>query len=110
MNQDIDDSEDSRSNSIFSLGVRGTGIALTAGVASWVLRGGSLLASFLSTIPVWRGLDPLPILAAARKKQKKDVFIANSKKNKSDADDIDDTDDVFQEDGSITSKNTVQDA
>ena len=110
MNQDIDDSEDSRSNNIFTAGVRGTGIALTAGFASWVLRGGSLLASFLSTIPVWRGLDPLPILAAARKKQQKDVYIANSKKNKSDADDIEDTDDLFQKNGNNISKNPVQDA
>jgi len=31
---------------------------------SWTLRGGSLVASFLSTMPIWRGFDPLPILDA----------------------------------------------
>jgi len=107
MNQDIDESEETGGNNVFTAGVRGTGIALTAGFASWVLRGSSLLASFLSTIPVWRGLDPLPILAAARKKQKKDVNVASSKKNSSDADDIDE---IFDENGNRIHRNTVQDA
>ena len=106
MHQDIDESEETGRNNVFTAGVRGTGIALTAGFASWVLRGSSLLASFLSTIPVWRGLDPLPILAAARKKQKKDINIASSKKSKPDADDIDD---MFDENGNRINRNTVQD-
>jgi hypothetical protein len=110
MNHDIDESAETRANSIFSAGIRGTGIALTAGVASWVLRGSSLLASFLSTVPVWRGLDPLPILAAARKKQTKDVNIAKSKKNNSDTDtDTDDVDDIFEENNNAP-KNPTQDA
>jgi hypothetical protein len=40
-------------------------LSLTAGFVSWVLRAGSLLSSFLSVVPLWKQLDPLPILSAA---------------------------------------------
>lgn len=30
----------------------------------WMLRGGYVLASVLSTMPVWQHMDPLPVLAA----------------------------------------------
>ena len=40
-----------------------TGVVLTAGVVAWILRSGALLSSLLSTIPLWKGYDPLPILA-----------------------------------------------
>jgi hypothetical protein len=33
----------------------------------WLLRGGMLLASLLSSMPAWQFLDPLPILV--RKKR-----------------------------------------
>jgi hypothetical protein len=37
-------------------------LAMTAGYVIWSLRGASLLASLLTSIPLWRSLDPLPIL------------------------------------------------
>ena len=43
-------------------------MALTAGFISWVLRGGALSAALLSTMPMWKGFDPLPLLAARRSK------------------------------------------
>jgi len=43
--------------------VSSSGVALTAGVVAWVLRGGALMTSLISTIPLWKGYDPLPILA-----------------------------------------------
>ena len=43
--------------------ISGSGVALTAGVVAWVLRGGALMTSLISTIPLWKGYDPLPILA-----------------------------------------------
>jgi len=43
--------------------VSSSGVALTAGVVAWVLRSGALLTSLMSTIPLWKGYDPLPILA-----------------------------------------------
>ena len=38
-------------------------MALSAGVVAWVLRSGALMTSLMSTIPLWKGYDPLPILA-----------------------------------------------
>jgi hypothetical protein len=40
----------------------GATTSLTAGIVSWVLRGGSLLASLMSTVPLLNRFDPLPIL------------------------------------------------
>jgi VCBS repeat-containing protein len=46
----------------------GTAVATTAslsvGYIMWMLRGGYVLASVLSTMPVWQNIDPLPVLAA----------------------------------------------
>ena len=38
-------------------------VSLTAGFVSWLLRTGSLLATFLSATPMLRQFDPIPILA-----------------------------------------------
>jgi hypothetical protein len=35
---------------------------LSVGYVLWLLRGGVLLASLLTSIPAWRLLDPLPVL------------------------------------------------
>ena len=35
----------------------------TAGYAVWMLRGGTLLTTFMSPMPAWQAFDPLPILA-----------------------------------------------
>ncbi|UVT18916.1 MAG: cadherin domain-containing protein [Nitrospira sp.] len=39
-----------------------SGVALSAGFVAWILRGGSLIASFLVSMPAWRRFDPLPVL------------------------------------------------
>lgn len=39
-----------------------SGMALSAGFVAWLLRGGSLVASFLVSMPAWRHFDPLPVL------------------------------------------------
>ena len=44
---------------------------LSAGVVTWVLRAGSLMASLLSSMPLWRGLDPLPVLLMTDDKRKR---------------------------------------
>ena len=36
--------------------------ALTVGYVTWLLRGGSLVASFLASLPAWAAFDPLPVL------------------------------------------------
>jgi CSLREA domain-containing protein len=38
-------------------------IGLSVGYVVWLLRGGMLLASLLTSMPAWQFLDPLPILA-----------------------------------------------
>jgi hypothetical protein len=50
-----------------------SGITLSVGFVAWILRGGSLLASFLVSMPVWRHFDPLPVLGSgARDRRKRD--------------------------------------
>ncbi|HZR90535.1 MAG TPA: filamentous hemagglutinin N-terminal domain-containing protein [Bradyrhizobium sp.] len=44
-----------------------TSIALTAGLIGWLLRGGSLVAALLSSIPLWSGFDPLVIVTQPRR-------------------------------------------
>ncbi len=45
-------------------------IGLSVGYVVWVLRGGMLLASLLSSMPAWQFLDPLPILARKREDER----------------------------------------
>jgi hypothetical protein len=58
--------------------VRHTFVAITVGYVVWSLRGASLIASLLTSMPLWRSLDPLPILenrvAAEKRKQKRRWF------------------------------------
>jgi hypothetical protein len=41
-------------------------VGLSSGFVIWMLKGGSLLASVLSSLPAWRLTDPLAILAGSR--------------------------------------------
>jgi filamentous hemagglutinin family protein len=45
-----------------------TSIALTAGFMAWLLRGGALLSALLSSMPLWRGFDPLMVVLQPRRK------------------------------------------
>ncbi len=38
-------------------------VGIAAGFLTWFLRGGSLLTSLLSSMPLWSRFDPLPVLA-----------------------------------------------
>jgi len=40
---------------------------LSVGYVIWLLRGGLLLTSLLSSLPAWNVVDPLPILANAKR-------------------------------------------
>ena len=42
--------------------------AAWVGYAIYALRAGSLLSSLLSIMPLWRSLDPLPVIEAAEAK------------------------------------------
>ena len=39
---------------------------LSVGYVIWLIRGGVLLSSVLSSLPAWRLVDPLPVLAYTR--------------------------------------------
>ncbi|WP_413700510.1 putative Ig domain-containing protein [Psychromonas sp. KJ10-10] len=60
MRQDINQDMD------FSKTVVGSSLAVSAGISAgyvaWLARSGVLLSSVLSTLPMWRFIDPLPIL------------------------------------------------
>jgi hypothetical protein len=42
----------------------------TVGIVSYLLRAGSLVASLMSTLPLWRGFDPIVIFTGDKKKRK----------------------------------------
>lgn len=48
-----------------------SGLALSAGFVAWILRSGSLLASFLVSMPAWRHFDPLPVLGISGRDRRK---------------------------------------
>lgn len=61
------------------------GITVTAGVITWLLRSGFLLASLAATMPAWRHFDPLPVVLVSdrkRRKTKADMAAAADKENK----------------------------
>jgi hypothetical protein len=40
---------------------------LSVGYVLWLARGGALVASLMSSVPAWASVDPLPVLAQARR-------------------------------------------
>ena len=69
MSKDMEDAfekEEKQQQLIMEI-VSGVTLCLTAGFVSWMLQSGSLLASLLSAVPVWKRIDPLLILAAKKR-------------------------------------------
>ena len=44
--------------------------AFTVGIVGFLLRAGSLLASLMSTLPLWKGFDPIAVFSRRKKKKK----------------------------------------
>jgi VCBS repeat-containing protein len=63
MNLDMSGSADDDSNALIYGSVQGASAVMVAGFLTWFLRGGALLTSLLSTLPLWARIDPLPVLA-----------------------------------------------
>jgi hypothetical protein len=42
---------------------------LSVGYVIWAIRGGSLLVTLLTTLPLWRWLDPLPVLESYERRK-----------------------------------------
>jgi hypothetical protein len=49
-----------------------TSVGLSAGYVVWMLKGGSLLASVLSSLPAWQLADPLAILVGTKEDEDED--------------------------------------
>jgi hypothetical protein len=71
--QDIDEmkdavDEDARFDNEFVVRVVSTsGMGIAAAFAAYSLRGGALIASLLSSVPLWTAYDPLPILSREKR-------------------------------------------
>ncbi|MFT5701254.1 MAG: putative delta-60 repeat protein [Desulforhopalus sp.] len=63
--------ESKGSNKVIVYVTSGVSASLTAGVATYMLRAGSLMTSFLATVPIWKGFDPVAILTMPKKKKDK---------------------------------------
>ena len=46
--------------------------SLSVGYVVWILRGGSILTTFMSALPAWQSFDPLPILQSFDRKDEGD--------------------------------------
>jgi VCBS repeat-containing protein len=55
--------------------VLGGTLTLSTGLAIWILRGGSLVASALTTMPIWKGFDPLHVLPLTGKERRKKIRV-----------------------------------
>ncbi len=57
--------------------ITATTATFTVGLVTYLLRAGSLVASMMSTLPLWRGFDPI-VIAAGKKKKADDSDAAKS--------------------------------
>jgi hypothetical protein len=64
------DVEEARSETVFA-NVRAMALALSTGLLTALLRGGSLLALTFSSLPLWKGFDPLAVLAMTSVERKR---------------------------------------
>jgi uncharacterized delta-60 repeat protein len=46
--------------------------SLSVGYVIWILRGGTILTTFVSALPAWQSFDPLPILQSVNRKDEAD--------------------------------------
>jgi filamentous hemagglutinin family protein len=50
----------------------GATFAVTAGIVGWILRSGTLLTALLSSMPLWRGFDPLMVVSRPKRNDDED--------------------------------------
>jgi hypothetical protein len=59
---------DGEDRALLEQAIAGSSVALSAGLSIgyvlWLTRGGLLLASLVSSMPAWRLVDPIPVLAS----------------------------------------------
>jgi len=64
LGQTMDDQAEKRS--LFVDTMKGVGLTLSAGFVAWMVRGGTLLAGLMASLPAWRHFDPVPILGMTK--------------------------------------------
>jgi hypothetical protein len=47
----------------------GTSLSITAAIVARLLRGGALLSALLTSMPVWRGFDPMMVLTRRKRRE-----------------------------------------
>ena len=55
-----------------TISVAGVSLGLSLVYVLWLIRGGILMGSYLSALPAWRVLDPLPVLSRADEEAEED--------------------------------------
>ncbi|MCP3864649.1 MAG: hypothetical protein GY695_16200, partial [Aestuariibacter sp.] len=70
--QELDEAfrDELRSKSMMTKIVTVMSATFTVGIVSYLLRAGSLVASLMSTLPLWRGFDPIVVFSKDKKKRK----------------------------------------
>ena len=83
--QEIDESFDTelRSQAVKANIVTISAASFAAGFVSYLLRAGSFVSSLMSSLPLWRGFDPIAIFSGDKKKQKDRNKIPNKNEPKS---------------------------
>ncbi|MDX1776252.1 MAG: Ig-like domain-containing protein, partial [Desulfobulbales bacterium] len=62
-----------KQTTFFTFTVKGATITLSSGLALWVLRAGSLAASAVTSMPIWKGFDLLPVLPLSDRKRREKI-------------------------------------
>ena len=83
--QQIDESFDTelRSQAVKAKIVTISAATFAAGVVSYLLRVGSMVSSLMSSLPLWRGFDPIAIFSGNRKRKKDPNDMQNTSEPKS---------------------------
>ncbi len=63
--------EQERERQVAVQATTGMAFTLSAGFVTWLLRAGTLGASLLSSMPLWRGFDPLPVVGFTAREHKR---------------------------------------
>lgn len=94
MDRAFEEEEAKHKTSVYMTG--GATASLAAGFASYMLRAGSLMSSFLATAPIWKGFDPVAVLEIP--KTGKDKMRPKDKKEDPDKTPQQQADEMFEDD------------
>jgi hypothetical protein len=85
LREEIDEtfSSEQQSNAVKAKIVTASMTTFTVGIVSYFLRAGAMVSSLMSSLPLWRGFDPIAIFAGKKKRKKDRNEIPNTDKSKS---------------------------